>query len=107
MTPSACGTTSTFAFASISGTPYQTYASIQRQSSDFLAQLGLGVGNSHKFISVVGIININDISAFDNLSYSFIASRQLGKLGSISAGALHLFADQKKTDADKKLLCGL
>jgi hypothetical protein len=52
-------------------------------------------------VSVVGIVNINDVSKVDNFSYSFIASRHLGKLGSISAGALHLFAEAKKTDACK------
>lgn len=101
MTPAAWGSAGPFAFASISGTPYQTYASIQRQSSDFLGQIGLGVGNSQKFVSVVAIININDLSEVDNFSYSFSVSRHLGKLGSISAGALHLFADPKKTDAVK------
>ncbi|GEO09894.1 hypothetical protein [Segetibacter aerophilus] len=99
MTPSGWGSTGTFAFGAISGTPYQTYASTQRQNSDFLAQVGFGAGNAQKSVSVVGIVNVNDVSKVDNFSYSFIASRQLGKFSSISAGALHLFADPNKTDA--------
>jgi hypothetical protein len=99
MTPSGWGSTGTYAFGAISGTPYQTYASTQRQNADLFGQVGFGMGDAQKFVSVVGIVNVNDVSKFNNFSYSFIASRQLGKFSSISAGALHLFADPNKTDA--------
>jgi hypothetical protein len=97
MTPSGWGSKETFAFVTGGGTPIQPYGS--SSNPDFLAQAGFGFGDYTKTVSVVGIVNINDVSKFDNFSYSLIASRKLGKAGSVSVGALHLFADPYKTDA--------
>lgn len=95
MTPSGWGSTRTFAFATVGGTPHQPYS----HAPDGLAQVGFGTGDYRKTVSVVGIVNVNDVSKFDNFSYSVIASRAIGKSASITAGALHLFADAEKTDA--------
>jgi hypothetical protein len=100
MTPSGWGSAGTFVFGGIGGTPNQVYGHTQRQRADMIGQVGFGTGDASKFVSVVGVVNVNDVSKVDNFSYSFMASRQLGKMSSISAGALHLFADYTKTDAD-------
>jgi hypothetical protein len=99
MTPTAWGSSGTYVFGAAGGTPNQVYASSQRQPADMFAQVGFGTGDASKFVSIVGVVNVNDVSEVDNLSYSFSVSRNLGKFSSISAGALHLFADQNKTDA--------
>ena len=95
LTPSCWGSSGAYVFASFSGTPRINYA----ERGDFLAQAGFGLGDARRNVSFTGIVNMNDVSSFDNFSASFIASRQLGKLSSISVGALHLFADPYKTDA--------
>jgi hypothetical protein len=103
MTPSGWGSKETFAFVTAGGTPAQPYGHQDQKflngNPDYLAQAGFGFGDYTKWASVVGILNINDVSKFDNFSFSMVASRKLGKMGSISVGALHLFADPYKTDA--------
>lgn len=94
MTPTGFGSSGTYVFGFVGGTFPQPY----RSKPDFVAAAGFGAGNSYKTISVTGILNINDVSKFDNYSASFIIARHLGKGSSISAGGLHLLADKNKTD---------
>ncbi|WP_207495283.1 hypothetical protein [Aridibaculum aurantiacum] len=95
MTPTGWGSRETFAFATVGGTPTQVY----NDKPDLLGQFGAGFGDYTKWASVVGILNVNDLSKFNNLSASIIASRKVGTNGSVSVGALHLFADAWLTDA--------
>jgi len=94
MTPQGWGSNETFAFMSTGGTPNQVYS----DNSDMYSQFGFGVGNSQKAVSVVGILNMDDVSKFSNFSASFVVSRQLSKKSSISVGALDLFSDPNQTD---------
>jgi hypothetical protein len=94
LTPTGWGNTGKFAFATTGGTPNQLYGS----KPDMVIRLGLGIGDYRKIASLVAILNINDASQLKNYSYSFIASRSLGKWGSLSAGALHLFRDRTISD---------
>ncbi len=95
MTPTAWGSNSTFVFGSVGGTFPQPY----RTTSDLAANVGFGAGDPFRFVSVVGILNVNDVSKVKNFSGSFLASRYLGKGSSISVGALNLFFDPKLSDA--------
>lgn len=61
--------------------------------------VGFGTGNWNKSVSVVGIINVNDVSRVNAFSGSFLASRYLGKGSALSLGALHLFGDPTELDA--------
>ena len=94
MTPSGWGSTRAFGFGYIGGTFPQVYSNL----NDMIAGAGIGVGNSYKSISVVGIVNIHDASEFNTLSASFIASRHIGKGTSLSGAALNIFRDNR-TDA--------
>lgn len=94
MTPTGWGSTRTFGFGFIGGTFPQVYSN----DNDMIGGAGIGVGNSYKSISVVGIVNIHDASELNTLSGSLIASRHIGRGTSLSGGALHIFRDYR-TDA--------
>ena len=94
LTPTGWGNTGKFGFVTTGGTPNQLYGS----KPDMVIRIGVGIGDYRKIASLVAILNINDASKLKNYSYSFIASRSLGKWGSLSAGALHLFRDRVISD---------
>ena len=94
MTPTGWGSTRAFGFGYIGGTFPQVYSN----DNDMIGGAGIGVGNSYKSISVVGIVNIHDASELNTLSGSIIASRHIGRGTSLSGGALHIFRDYR-TDA--------
>jgi hypothetical protein len=94
LTPTGWGNTGKFGFVTTGGTPNQLYGS----KPDMVIRIGAGIGDYRKIASLVAILNINDASKLKNYSYSFIASRSLGKWGSLSAGALHLFRDRNISD---------
>ncbi len=94
MTPTAWGGFGTFIFGSIGGTFPQVYAT----NPDLIVSAGIGTGNSIKAVSIVGSLNVNDVSSVDNFSFNFIVSRTISIGSSISAGAIHLFANPLKTD---------
>ena len=98
MTPSAWGSSGTFIFGFIGGTFPQAYTNL----SDLVAGVGLGFGNSHKIVSVVGVFNVNNVSDFKTFSTSFTVSRYIAKGSSMSIGALNLFAG-KASDAGASL----
>lgn len=87
MTPTAWGGYKNFVFANIGGTFPQTYAN----RGDMVATIGGGIGNSKRMVSVIGFINMNDVSAFGNYSGNLVVSRHLYPGSSLSIGALHLF----------------
>jgi hypothetical protein len=89
MTPTGWGSTRTYLFGALGGTFPHAYTG----NSDLVAGAGFGTGNYYKAVSVVGIINVNDVSKFNGFSSSFIVSRHLGKGTSLSAGALNLFTN--------------
>lgn len=102
LNPTGWGSTKSFAFVSVSGTPNQLYSKLP----DLALRTGVGVGDARKAVSAVAILNVNDVSAASHfrlrdLSYSFIVSRDLGGAGSVSAGTLHLFADPEVSDGVK------
>ena len=97
MTPGAWGGSKSFLFAHFGGTPIQPYGTAD--NPDLFGQIGFGLGDATKFVSVVGIVNINDMSKFDNFSYSLVASHNFSNKSAVTVGALHLFADPAKTDA--------
>ena len=94
LTPTGWGSSQKFVFITVGGTPNQMYS----EKPDMAMRTGVGFGDSRKLVSVVGMLNINDVSRIRNLSYSFIASRSLNKWGSISVGALHLLKDKVTSD---------
>ena len=94
MTPTAWGGYGTFIFGSIGGSFPQVYSN----NPDLIASAGIGTGNSITAVSVVGILNMNDVSAINNYTLDFIVSRSISFGNSISAGAIHLFSDPVKTD---------
>ncbi len=94
MTPTAWGSSRSFVFASVGGSFPQSY--INR--SDLIAALGVGVGNAYKTVGLVGNLNINDVSNFSNYSANFLVTKYIHKGSSISAGALHVFANKQITD---------
>jgi len=95
LTPTGWGSSGTHIFGGMGGSFPQLY----HKSIDLLASVGVCAGNPVKYVSVVGVVNINDVSKFDNFSYGFIASRFLGKASSIAFGAENIFRDPKKNDA--------
>jgi hypothetical protein len=99
LTPTGWGSTQKFLFATAGGTPNQLYSN----KPDMVIRLGAGIGDYRKIASLVAMINVNDASRLKNYSYSFIASRSLGKLGSLSAGALHLFRNKAISDGTPSL----
>lgn len=99
LTPTGWGSTQSFAFVSASGTPNQLYSN----KPDMGLRAGFGLGDSRKVVSLVGMVNVYDASSLARIklrdvTYSFIASRSLGKWGSISVGSLNNFADTSATD---------
>lgn len=91
MTPTAWGASEPFVFWHLGGTFPQAYGTM----SDMGAGIGGGFGDSRRNLGVVGILNIHDVSEFNTLSGSVIASRELGGGYALSAGALLLFADSR------------
>jgi hypothetical protein len=91
MTPAAWGASEPFVFWHLGGTFPQAYGTM----SDMGAGIGGGIGDSRRNVAVVGILNIHDVSEFNTLSGSLIASRELGRGYALSAGALLLFADSR------------
>lgn len=102
MTPTGWGSTRAFGFGYIGGTFPQVYSNL----NDMIGGAGIGVGNSYKSISVVGIVNIHDASEFNTLSGSIIASRHIGNGTSLSGGALNIFRDTR-TDAGSSFYLAL
>jgi hypothetical protein len=99
LTPTGWGSTGKFGFVTTGGTPNQLYGS----KPDMVIRLGAGIGDYRKIASLVAILNINDASQLKNYSCSFIASRSLGKWGSLSAGALHLLRNRTISDGTPSL----
>jgi hypothetical protein len=91
MTPAAWGASEPFVFWHLGGTFPQAYTTM----SDMGAGIGGGFGDSRRNVGIVGILNIHDVSEFNTLSGSVIASRELGRGHALSAGALMLFADSR------------
>ena len=95
MTPTAWGSYGQkYVFVAIGGADPQVYAN----RADLIAAAGIGAGNALKAVSFVGDVEMNDVSKWRNFSLSFSVSRIIGTATSISAGAMHLFADQIITD---------
>ena len=95
LTPTGWGGYSTYVFGVLGG----TFPQIYHDKPDLAAAVGLGTGNSYKKVGLVGMLNINDVSGVDNLSYSFVASKHIAKGSSISLGGLHLFRNHQKSDS--------
>jgi hypothetical protein len=94
MTPTGWGSLGNYAFVYLGGTFPQVYTS----HADLVAGVGAGIGNCYKTVSLSGILNINNVSGINTCSASFFLGRHLATGSSMSAGAMHLFAD-KKSDA--------
>jgi hypothetical protein len=94
MTPTGWGGAGSFIFGFLGGTFPQAYTS----KSDLVAAAGIGVGNSYKAISVVGIFNILNVSEASTYSGGLIVSRHIGRGTSMSIGGLNLVAS-KRSDA--------
>lgn len=97
-TPTGWGSWGTFLFGYLGGTFPQAYTN----QPDLVAGVGFGFGDSYKGISVVSILNINNVSDFKTFSASFIASRHIGQGTSLSVGALNILAN-KVSDATAAL----
>ena len=98
MTPTGWGSTESHVFATLGGSPKQLYGI----KPDMALRLGFGIGDARKIASVTAMVNFNDVSKIgQNLSYSVVASRDLGKGGSVSVGALHLFPDTAVSDGTR------
>ncbi len=95
MTPTGWGGYRPFVFGFLAGTFPQAYTT----KSDMVAGAGLGVGNSYKAVSVVGIFNILNVSEGSTYSGSLIVSRHISKGTSMSVGGLNLLASDR-SDAD-------
>jgi hypothetical protein len=91
MTPTGWGGSQAFIFGFLGGTFPQAYTS----KPDMVAAAGLGVGNSYKAISVVGVFNILNVSEISTYSGSLIISRHLGRGTSMSIGGLNLLASSR------------
>jgi hypothetical protein len=102
MTPTGWGGSRAFIFGFLGGTFPQVYTS----KSDLVAAAGLGVGNSYKAISVVGIFNILNVSEASTYSGSLIVSRHIGRGTSMSIGGMNLLAS-KRSDADASFYIAL
>lgn len=94
MTPSGWGGRLPFVFGFIGATFPQVYTS----KPDMIAAAGVGLGDSYKTVSVVGIFNILNVSSASTYSGSLIVSRHIGKGTSMSVGGLNLLAS-KRSDA--------
>ena len=95
LTPTGWGSNGTHLFAGLGGTYPQLYG----RTVDLEASVGLCTGDAVKFVNVVGIFNVNDVSRFNNFSYGFTASHFIGKTGSVALGGENLFPNQKLSDA--------
>ena len=95
MTPKGWSSNKRFAFMSVTGTPNALYT----EKPDAIGRIGVGGGDSRKYVSVVGILNVVDMSELDNYSFDLMASRTIDKNSSISVGGMHLFSDADKVDA--------
>ena len=89
LTPVAWSSYGTSVFACIGG----DYPAPHRTDPDLIASAGFSAGNPLKAVEVTGMVNVNDVSKFGNLSYNLLLSRALGRAGSISLGGTHVDED--------------
>lgn len=95
LTPTGWGNQQPMAYAYLAGTFPQVYS----QKSDLLSGIGAAWGDSCHAWSVRMALNVNDVSQFDQYSGNMALSFRLNAGSSITAGALHLWANKINTDA--------
>jgi hypothetical protein len=94
LTPTGWGSSGTHIFGGLGG----TYPQLYLHSVDLAGSVGLCMGNAIKYVSVVAVMNINDVSAFGNFSYGLILDRYIGKTSGIAFGAENLFPNARRND---------
>jgi hypothetical protein len=95
LTPTGWGNKQPMMYAYIAGTFPQVYS----HKSDLLSGIGAAWGDSCRPWSVRMALNVNDVSQCDQYSGNLALSIKLNAGSSITAGALHLWANRINTDA--------
>lgn len=95
MTPTAWGSEEGgYVFAGIAGTFPQIYTA----RPDLIGVLGMAAGNPRKAVGVIAMLNMNDITSFNNYSANLIVHRRLSDADAVAVGGVHMLAAHE-TDA--------